>query len=94
MILGIILFIGIIILAFYLESKCDNEEEKYEVKKQEIYTENSNKNTTTIKIMELKEELKSLNFKLTIITIILLLPYIILLLKIGTILDFLKKITN
>lgn len=94
LIMAIIIFLTImgltLIYAFWVNTQEKEVKEKYN----NIYNNSTIEEKTRLEIINQNEKIDKINTKTTITLILVLIPYLLIILKIGAILDFLKRITN
>lgn len=94
LIMAIIIFLTImgltLIYAYWINKQEEEVKEKYNNK----YNNSTIEEKTRLEIINQNEKINKINTKTTITLILVLIPYLLIILKIGAILDFLKKLTN
>lgn len=94
LIIAIIIFLTIIGLTIIYAYWINKQEEEVKEKYNNIYNNSTIEEKTKLEIINQNEKINKINTKTTITLILVLIPYLLIILKIGAILDFLKKLTN
>lgn len=94
LIIAIIIFLTIMGLTIIYAYWINKQEEEVKEKYNNIYNNSTIEEKTKLEIINQNEKINKINTKTTITLILVLIPYLLIILKIGAILDFLKKLTN
>lgn len=94
LIMAIIIFLTIMGLTLIYAYWINKQEEEVKEKYNNIYNNSTIEEKTRLEIINQNEKINKINTKTTITLILVLIPYLLIILKIGAILDFLKRLTN
>lgn len=94
LIMAIIIFLTIMGLTLIYAYWINKQEEEVKEKYNNIYNNSTIEEKTRLEIINQNEKINKINTKTTITLILVLIPYLLIILKIGAILDILKRLTN
>lgn len=94
LIIAIIIFLTIMGLTIIYAYWINKQEEEVKEKYNNIYNNSNIEEKTRLEIINQNAKINKINTKITITLILVLIPYILVLIKLGTILEILKNITN
>lgn len=94
LIMAIIIFLTIMGLTLIYAYWINKQEEEVKEKYNNIYNNSTIEEKTRLEIINQNEKINKINTKTTITLILVLIPYLLIIIKIGAILDILKRLTN